>query len=96
MNTLGYSRRFLFCYTGKKGAEHMYEGIIRSFENLAHMNALPERWLVEEADPRVHGTVKEVVSERFEPSRVSRRLHIVRGWGHGKASEVTSGAPACV
>ena len=37
----------------------------RSFESLEHMNALAERWLREEADRRVHGTVREVVSERF-------------------------------
>jgi transposase len=38
----------------------------RSFESFAHMNQLAEQWLREEADPRVHGTVKEVVTERFE------------------------------
>jgi transposase len=37
----------------------------RSFESWAHLNQLAERWLAEEADPRVHGTVKEVVAERF-------------------------------
>lgn len=37
----------------------------RSFESWAHMNQLAERWLDEEADQRVHGTVKEVVAERF-------------------------------
>jgi len=37
----------------------------RRFQSLAHMNALAERWLAEEADRRVHGTVKEVVAERF-------------------------------
>src|SRR5436309_8369873 len=37
----------------------------RAFESLAHLNALAEHWLREEADQRVHGTVKEVVSERF-------------------------------
>ena len=37
----------------------------RSFESFEHMNALAERWLAEEADRRVHGTVKEVVEERF-------------------------------
>lgn len=41
----------------------------RQFENLAHLNALAEQWLREEADPRVHGTVKEVVAERFERER---------------------------
>jgi len=38
----------------------------RRFESWAHLNQLAERWLREEADPRVHGTVKEVVAERFE------------------------------
>jgi len=41
----------------------------RSFESLAHMNNLMEQWLREVADPRVHGTVKEVVAERFERER---------------------------
>lgn len=38
----------------------------RSFESFAHLNQQAERWLAEEADRRVHGTVKEVVAERFE------------------------------
>jgi transposase len=37
----------------------------RSFESLAEMNALAERWLREVADPRVHGTVREIVRDRF-------------------------------
>ena len=37
----------------------------RSFESWAHLNQLAEHWLAEEADQRVHGTVKEVVAERF-------------------------------
>jgi transposase len=37
----------------------------QAFESWAHLNQLAERWLAEEADPRVHGTVKEVVAERF-------------------------------
>jgi transposase len=37
----------------------------RSFESWAHLNQLAERWLAQEADPRLHGTVKEVVAERF-------------------------------
>jgi transposase len=37
----------------------------RCFESWAHLNQLAEQWLAEEADPRVHGTVKEVVAERF-------------------------------
>lgn len=38
----------------------------RSFESWAHLNQLAEQWLREEADQRLHGTVKEVVSERFQ------------------------------
>jgi transposase len=41
----------------------------RSFESWAHLNQLAERWLAEEADLRVHGTVKEVVAERFVRER---------------------------
>lgn len=41
----------------------------RSFESFAHLNQLLEQWLVEEADARVHGTVKEVVAERFARER---------------------------
>ena len=37
----------------------------REFESWAHMNQQAEQWLAEEADQRVHGTVKEVVAERF-------------------------------
>ena len=37
----------------------------REFESWEHLNQLAERWLREEADPRYHGTVKEVVAERF-------------------------------
>lgn len=37
----------------------------RAFESLAHLNQRLEAWLVEEADQRLHGTVKEVVSMRF-------------------------------
>jgi transposase len=51
----------------------------RSFESWAHLNQLAERWLAEEADQRVHGTLKEVVIERFaceqpslQPLRPSR------------------------
>jgi transposase len=38
----------------------------REFESLEHMNELALKWLEEEADRRVQGTVKEVVIERFE------------------------------
>ena len=37
----------------------------REFERWAHLNQLAEQWLQEEADPRMHGTVKEIVAERF-------------------------------
>ncbi len=38
----------------------------RAFESWAHLNQQAETWLREEADRRLHGTVKEVVAERFE------------------------------
>lgn len=38
----------------------------RQFESFAHLNQQLEAWLKSEADTRVHGTVKEVVSERFQ------------------------------
>ena len=38
----------------------------RVFESWAHLNQLAEQWLREEADQRLHGTVKEVVAERFQ------------------------------
>jgi Mu transposase, C-terminal domain len=38
----------------------------REFESLEHMNEHALVWLAQEADRRVHGTGKEVVSERFE------------------------------
>ena len=41
----------------------------RAFESLEHLNALAQAWLAEEADRRVHGTVHEVVAERFERER---------------------------
>lgn len=37
----------------------------REFESFSHLNQQLEQWLKEEADPRVHGTVREVVVERF-------------------------------
>jgi transposase len=36
-----------------------------SFESLDHLNRLAERWLREEADRRLHGTVREIVADRF-------------------------------
>jgi len=41
----------------------------REFESWEHLNQVAEQWLATEADPRVHGTVKEVVAERFERER---------------------------
>jgi transposase len=41
----------------------------RSFESWVHLNQQAERWLAEEADQRLQGTVKEVVAERFERER---------------------------
>jgi transposase len=41
----------------------------RAFESWVHLNQLAEGWLQTEADPRLHGTVKEVVTERFERER---------------------------
>jgi hypothetical protein len=38
----------------------------REFESWVHLNQLAEQWLKEEADQRRHGTVHEVVAERFE------------------------------
>lgn len=37
----------------------------RAFDSWPHLNQLAERWLADEADQRLHGTVKEVVAERF-------------------------------
>jgi transposase len=45
----------------------------RTFESWVHLNQLAEQWLREEADQRMHGTVKEVVAERFERERPSLR-----------------------
>lgn len=45
--------------------KHNFFERYRSFESYEHMNALALVWLAEEADRRFHGTVKEVVGERF-------------------------------
>lgn len=37
----------------------------RAFDSWAHLNQLAEQWLREEADQRLHGTVHEIVAERF-------------------------------
>jgi hypothetical protein len=38
----------------------------RAFESWSHLNQVAEQWLAQEADPRLHGTVHEVVVERFK------------------------------
>jgi transposase len=45
----------------------------RQFDSYAHLNQLAEHWLRTEADPRVHGTVHEVVAKRF--AREQPALH---------------------
>ena len=45
----------------------------RAFESWAHLNQLLETWLREEADQRVHGTVREVVADCGSPAAVARR-----------------------
>lgn len=37
----------------------------RQFESFGHMNQLALTWLTEETDRRMHGTVREIVGERF-------------------------------
>lgn len=37
----------------------------RGFESWAHLNQQLQDWLISEADRRCHGTLKEVVAERF-------------------------------
>jgi transposase len=41
----------------------------QAFESFAHLNNLARDWLREVADPRFHGTVREVVGDRFEKER---------------------------
>jgi hypothetical protein len=43
----------------------------RNFESFAHLNQLALQWLEQEADKRLHGTVKEVVMERFKREAAS-------------------------
>jgi transposase len=70
----GFSPRACRPYRARtKGKDERMVGYIKSnffvryhvFESWPHLNQLAERWLTEEADPRVHGTLKEVVAERF-------------------------------
>jgi len=46
----------------------------RRFESWTHLNQLAEKWLKEEADRRLQGTVKEVVAERFEREKSFLKL----------------------
>jgi len=46
--------------------KHHFFARYRDFDSLEQLNGLAEQWLLEEADRRCHGTVKEVVAERFE------------------------------
>lgn len=71
----GFSPRACKPYRARtKGKDERMVGYIkqnffvryRRFESWAHLNQLAEKWLHEEADPRLQGTVKEVVAERFE------------------------------
>jgi transposase len=49
--------------------KHNFFQRYRDFETLEHINRLLQGWLVEVADRRFHGTVKEIVAERFEEER---------------------------
>ena len=71
----GFSPRACRPYRARtKGKDERMVGYIkqnffvryRRFESWVHLNQLAEQWLKEEADLRLHGTVKEVVAERFE------------------------------
>jgi transposase len=73
-NLYGFTARACRPYRARtKGKDERMVGYIkhnffvryREFESWAHLNQLAEHWLSEEADQRLQGTVKEVVSERF-------------------------------
>jgi len=73
-NLYGFTARACRPYRARtKGKDERMVGYIkhnffvryREFESWAHLNQLAEYWLSEEADQRLQGTVKEVVSERF-------------------------------
>jgi transposase len=73
-NLYGFMARACRPYRARtKGKDERMVGYIkhnffvryRKFESWAHLNQLAEYWLAEEADQRLHGTVKEVVSKRF-------------------------------
>jgi transposase len=74
-NHYGFSPRACKPYRARtKGKDERMVGYVkqnffvryRAFASWEHLNQLAEQWLREEADLRVHGTVKEVVAERFE------------------------------
>jgi len=74
----GFSPRACRPYRARtKGKDERMVGYVKhnffvryqKFESISHMNALAARWLEEEADPRMHGSLKEVVSERFDRER---------------------------
>ncbi len=71
----GFSPRACRPYRARtKGKDERMVGYIkhnffqryRRFDSLRHMNALAQKWLAETADPRMHGTLREVVAERFK------------------------------
>jgi transposase len=73
-NLYGFTPRACKPYRARtKGKDERMVGYIknnffvryRSFESWEHLNQLAERWLAEEADQRLQGTVKEIVAERF-------------------------------
>jgi len=45
--------------------KHHFFVSYRAFDSWAHLNQFAEQWLREEADQRKHGTVRELVAERF-------------------------------
>jgi transposase len=73
-NHYGFTPRACRPYRARtKGKDERMVGYIkahffvryRAFESWTHLNQLAEQWLAEEADQRLHGTVHEVVAERF-------------------------------
>jgi transposase len=76
----GFTARACRPYRAKtKGKDERMVGYIknhffvryRNFESFAHLNQLALQWLEQEADRRLHGTVKEVVMERFKREAAS-------------------------
>lgn len=74
-NQYGFTPRACRPYRARtKGKDERMVGYIkqhffvryRSFESWLHLNQQAEQWLADEADQRLHGTLKEVVSKRFE------------------------------